>query len=74
MFSPYVLCHEILDVIPTILDPITYKNAGKSSYRISDLKLLFNNTYDQANQIKLLIEKKQINANENIVNVLLSRK
>ena len=59
--------------MPTILDPITYNNAGKSSYKISNIKQVFNYGYEYLNEIKSLCEKNKIDAAENIVYLLLSK-
>jgi hypothetical protein len=39
--SPFIMRNEILDQIPLILDPITYLNLAKSSYRIEDVQQFF---------------------------------
>jgi DNA polymerase sigma len=69
--SPYILCSHPLDAIPTILDPITYLNAGKSSYRTIDIKRSFSMAFDRLNELKTVFEKKQGIIHENFVNLLL---
>jgi hypothetical protein len=62
---------EDLDVIPTVLDPITYKNAAKSSYKIWDIRTMFLSYHDKLNEFKLLFEKKLTKNDMNIVYSLL---
>lgn len=44
IFSPFILSNDMIEQIPLILDPITYLNAGKSSFRIEDIKACFSKT------------------------------
>ncbi len=62
----------MIEQIPLILDPITYLNAGKSSFRIEDIKacfsktsaalynLVFKNNSERKNIINSLFEQKMI--------------
>jgi hypothetical protein len=64
----------MLESVPTILDPITLNNAGKSSYKIGNIKSLFNRAYDQLNEIRMQYENNMLKSNENIVYSLLLKK
>jgi hypothetical protein len=64
----------MLESVPTILDPITLNNAGKSSYKIGNIKSLFNQAYDQLNEIRMQYENNMLKSNENIVYSLLLKK
>ena len=68
------MCHEPLESVPTILDPVTYNNAGKSSYKISNLKGEFNMGYEYLNEVKVMCEKNIIDSMENIVYLLLLKR
>jgi hypothetical protein len=68
-----VICPEILDNVPTFLDPITYNNAGKSSYRIGEVKKLFNACYEELNEMKMQMDKKKIKVEENLIHALISK-
>lgn len=41
IYSPFVFLNEVVEQTPLILDPITYLNVGKSSFRIEEIKCSF---------------------------------
>jgi len=63
-----------LDAVPTILDPITYNNAGKSSFRIPQIQYVINMGYDQLFEIKAACETSLLgNSEVNVINMLIQR-
>jgi hypothetical protein len=61
----------MLENVPTILDPITYLNAGKSSYKIIEICKLFSCIYENLNNFKMSIEGNLIKHDENVICLLL---
>lgn len=66
--------NEPLESIPSILDPVTYNNAGKSCYKISKVRTIFVMGYEYLNEIKNLFEKNKLNNSENSIYLLLLKK
>ena len=68
--NPFLICNN-LETIPTILDPITLKNAAKSLFKIYDVVNIFNQIYNDICLINLKIyEYKNNNENTNIIKIL----
>ena len=68
--------NESFDKSPVILDPLSYLNASKSSFKIDEVKDLFSESLDYLNQIKLKYDKIDISASSTniIYDLLLSNK
>ncbi len=68
--------NENFDKSPVILDPLSYLNASKSSFKIDEVKDLFSETLDYLNQIKLKYDKIDMSATSTniIYDLLLSNK
>ena len=68
--NPFLKCCN-LETIPTILDPITLKNAGKSLFKIYDVVNFFYQIYNDICIINQKIyEYKNNNENTNIIKIL----
>ena len=59
-FSPILRYNNVLEVYPCILDPITYLNVAKNSFRINEIIDLFAKSFDFINQIKIKFDKNEI--------------
>ena len=70
-----MLNSDIFDKSPVILDPLSYLNASKSSYRIDEVKESFAEALDYLNMTKLKYDKIDISPNtSNIIYDLLLKK
>jgi hypothetical protein len=56
-----------LENVPIILDPITYLNVAKSSYRINDIKMTFFTYYQRFNELRVAVETKKVADNDTIL-------
>ena len=67
-----MLNNDIYDKSPVILDPLSYLNAAKSSFKIDEVKECFAEALDYLNMIKLKYDKIDFGAsNSNIIYDLL---
>jgi hypothetical protein len=74
-FSPFVLNNDIFEKSPVILDPLSYNNASKSSFKIDEVKESFAEALDFLNMIKLKYDKIDMSASSsNIIYDLLLNK
>jgi hypothetical protein len=70
-YSPFIVTNDILEQIPLILDPITYLNVGKSSYRVDEIKQCMSKTFNSIYSI-LFNYNMSINSQEKTTNMLHS--
>ena len=59
-----------LDVYPCILDPITYLNVAKNSFRIDEIKEIYSKTNDFVNQSIDSYEKNELTQNSILCSIL----
>lgn len=65
------MTNEIYDSSPIILDPLSYLNASKSSYRIDEVRECFAEALSRLTKLKLKYDKIDNNSNSNIIYDLL---
>ena len=52
--------NNVLEVYPCILDPITYLNVAKNSFRENEITDLFAKCFDFISQIKVKFDKNEL--------------
>ena len=66
--NPFIIYNYIIEIIPTIIDPVTMNNAGKIIFRIMDV---VNSLKEIYNDILIIIKENQ--NNDNIIYKLFSK-